>query len=237
MMTMKKRNYAFYPVRNKEGKEINTDNDLELAFILKMKEENRPQVLKNIDYIIDKKHQIISNPIPAKSVCFVGHSQLDQWEIDEISGYKVRNCAVSGISSFEYEEKILTTRLLNCEADWFIVMHGTNDIVWDYTIDEIVTSIKHTISYIKERTDAPIIFLSCIHVNGRLDRNNNRIDELNLKLRAEIGSNVEWVDTSFLDDNNGMLNKEYTKDGLHISDKGYEALLTEIVKTVKRIGL
>ena len=234
---MEERNYVFFPVQDKNGAVIRTDNDDELALILKMKRENRPFVLQNIDRIIKDKQKTMCNPIADKSVCLVGHSQLDQWKVDNIAGYKVRNCAVSGISSFEYEEQILNHGLLNCQSDCFIVMHGTNDIVWDYTIEEIGLCIKRNIEYIIQRTNAPIIFLSCIHVNGRIDRSNKRIDELNNNLYKKLCHEVEWIDTSFMDDECGKLNSIYTNDGLHISEMGYEALKMEIINAMKRIGL
>jgi len=131
----------------------------------------------------------------------VGHSQLDQWNIKELCGNKVRNCGVSGISSFAYNEKILQQGKLNCETDVFIVMHGTNDIVYDYTMPQITQSISKTIDYINNcNPRAKIIFLSCAHLNGRMDRSNVLIDKLNEALQEELNLRVEWVDTSFLDD-------------------------------------
>ena len=235
---MEDKNYVFYPVKNKEGVVINTDNDFELALVLKKKQENRPNVLKMIDRIISEKQKCFREPIKEKSVCLVGHSQFDQWNVDNLAGYKVRNCGVSGISSFEYNEKILKPALLNCEADCFLIMHGTNDIVWDYSINEMIESICKTIEYIKARNCiAPIIFVSCIHVNGRLDRSNARIDKLNENLKKVLEDKVTWIDTSFMDDQYGELKEEYTKDGLHLSDEGYRALRNEIELKMKGLGL
>ena len=232
------RGYAFYPVKNSEGVVINTDNDFELALILKKKQINRPLVIQTIDKIIAEKQKLLSHPMEGKSICLIGHSQLDQWDIEEIAGYRVRNCAVSGISSFEYNKKIIKRDLLNCDANCFIVMHGTNDIVWDYTIEEIIASIGNTIKYIKKNNkEAPIIFISCIHVNGRLDRSNSRIDELNKRLYDYLGKKVVWVDTSFMDDTYGALNEKYTIDGLHISEIGYDVLRERIEKTMKELEL
>ena len=234
---MNDRNYVFYPVPDKEAVVVNSENDFELALVLKKKQQNRSIVIQTIDRIIEEKEAVFAASVGKKSICFVGHSQLDQWKIDIIAGYKVRNCAVSGISSFEYEEKILNLDKLKCTDDIFLVMHGTNDIVWDYTIDEIVESIRKTINYIKGRNVAsPVFFLSCLHVNGRLDRSNTRIDELNNTLKNALGSCVIWIDTSFMDDKFGNLDEAYTKDGLHISDKGYEVLKTEIENTIKGMG-
>ena len=63
--------------------------------ILKMKQENRPLVLNMIDEIIHEKYKIFAYPPKERSVCLVGHSQLDQWSITELNGFRIRNCAVS----------------------------------------------------------------------------------------------------------------------------------------------
>jgi len=228
---IKERNYWFLqdPVAS---------SNKECLEILKQKQINRPFVLKRIDQIINAKKSIFSSPFCKKSVCLIGHSQLDQWQVDVLAGYKVRNCSVSGITSFEYNEKILNNGLLNCNANCFIVMHGTNDVVWDYNISEIVDSIQITIEYIRQRNEkAPIIFLSCLHVNGRFDRSNTRIDELNSQLFLALNAEVIWLDTTFMDNIKGALDENYTTDGLHLTNAGYGMLQNSIEEKMKEIGL
>ncbi len=205
--------------------------------ILKMKLDNRPFVLKKIDEISENKKGVFSSSPKDSSICFVGHSQLDQWDIEELNGYKIRNCAISGITSFEYNELILQKQMLNCGSDCFIVMHGTNDIVWDYSVEEIAMSIKETIDYIRNKTNAPIIFIACTHVNGRIDRSNARIDELNSRLKAVLLPQVTWLDTGFFDNSDGVFDRQYTEDGLHLTGLGYELLKTKIIEKMKEIGL
>lgn len=225
------RDFAFYPIQN-SGK-VDSVLNHELSLIYKKKIENRPFVIRTIENIITKKDDIFRIPKQGKSICLIGHSQLDQWDVKEIYGYKVRNCAVSGITSFEYNAKILKSNKLNCESDMFLVMHGTNDIVWNYTIAEITESINQTITYIRKRNNhAAIIFLSCMHVNGRLDRSNERIDMLNSELHARL-KDVIWIDTDFMNDEFGNLNSKFTTDGLHISNEGYFILKTEIENIIK----
>ena len=38
-----------------------------------------------------------------------------------------------GLSSFEYPEQILKSKILLCVANIYIIMHGIDDIVYDYT--------------------------------------------------------------------------------------------------------
>lgn len=225
---------VLFNVSDREAIVINTANDFELALIMKKKQENKAIVHRMIEKRIEAKENIFANALHEKSICLVGHSQLDQWNIEQLAGYKVRNCGISGISSFEYDDFILKTGMLNCSANVFIVMHGTNDIVWEYTIEDIVESIKKTIDYIKGKNRiAPIIFLSCLHTKGRMDRNNKRIDELNNALKDEISDAVIWLDTTFMDDKNGDLRMEYTSDGLHINETGYFLMQREIERMIR----
>lgn len=62
-----------------------------------------------------------------------------------------------------------------------------NNIVRNCSIEEIVKSVRTTIDYIRYgNTLAQIIFLACLHVNGKLDRNNNRINTLNTALKLNF---------------------------------------------------
>lgn len=164
-------------------------------------------------------------------ICLIGHSQIDFWNIDSIKNHKVRNCGIAGISSLEYYNDILAKNLLDCSEDIYLVMHGTNDIVYETDLSEIIKNIERTINYIKEiKLGATIYFLTCLKVNGRLDRSNKAIDKLNDAFSANL-KNVRLIDTGALNDEFGLLKSEYTKDGLHLSDKGYE-ILQNIVEEV-----
>lgn len=232
---MRQQYYAFNPFSVSDER---ARKDPVLYDILKMKIENRPRVMRMIDQIIFNKQDVFTAPHDKKQICFIGHSQLDQWNIDVIGRYHVRNCGVSGISSYEYDKKILQTGLLRCDDDVFLVMHGTNDIVWDDPIDEIVKSIQASIRYIQLRNEsAVILFLACIHVNGRIDRNNTRIDALNSALQMQLADSVIWMDTLFLDDENGNLAEQYTTDGLHLTEAGYQLLQAEIEAKMRKLGL
>ena len=226
----------FYFTTGEAIKNEHIDAD-ELSMVLEKKKQNRQIVLDNIERIIEAKESVFRTPIHGKSICFVGHSQLDQWKIGFIKDYQIRNCAVSGITSFEYNEKIINTGKLNCNSDIFVVMHGTNDLVWNYSISEIVDSIMKTINYIVScNSCALIIFLACIHVGNRIDRSNSRIDALNEALKLNLNG-IAFIDMLFLDDENGCLNPMFSLDGLHINDSAYEIIRASIEKEMEVHGL
>lgn len=229
---------TFFKLDDCEAVVINSINDFELAVVLKKKELNKGILKENILTRIKEKTNELLGTFNNHSICLVGHSQLDLWPINKLAGLRVRNCGVSGISSFEYYDYILSRNLLNCSADAFIVMHGTNDIVLEYGIDEIADSIYRTINYIKSNNKSAFIyFISCIHVNGRLDRNNHRIDQLNVALHKKLEKEVTWIDTSCMDDEFGDLKINYTIDGLHLSDSGYQVLKKLVEDTMAKENL
>ena len=119
--------------------------------------------------------------------------------------------------------------------DCYIVMHGTNDFVHGYSFLEIAMSIMKTVEYIRTRKgEAIIYFLSCISVNGRMDRDNRTIRKLNDFLKGEL-EGVIWIDTETMNDEFGNLDSRYTEDGLHLSKDGYDRL-RQIVEAEVRKG-
>ena len=221
--------YSTFAVRLSEAVVINNTNDFELAIVMKKKELNKNILRDNILARIEEKKNVIIHANRNPSICLIGHSQLDFWEIDELAGYEVRNCGIGGISSFDYNELVFDKNLMNYSADAFVLMHGTNDIVLELSFEKILESIMRTVKYIRTNNNNSLIFfLSCIHVNGRIDRNNRKIDKFNESLYYVIKDQVVWVDTSFMDDEFGDLKKEFTTDGLHLSKEGYEELKSHL---------
>ena len=219
------RNISYFDLPSCESLVINSVNNFELGLVLMKKKLGRGLLTESILNRIQEKTEIFRQCQSSDTVCLVGHSQLDNWNCTEISGKPVRNCGIRGISSVEYNEYILDKELLNCGSDTYIVMHGTNDIVYPYSDDFIIQSISRTFDYIlQHHSHAKIYFLTISNTNGRLDRSNKRIDQLNEKIISAFSNRVSIISTKALSDEFGDLRSEYTLDGLHFSDAGYEKL-------------
>ena len=209
-------------IASNEAMVIDNKNAFELAIVLKKKELNAPLLLKMIKDRIEEKHDVITQSNDANTLCMIGHSQIDNWEIKELAGYFVQNCGIRGISSFEYNDFILKQGLIQCHADKYLVMHATNDIVTSLTDEEIMDSIQNTFDYIRERKPkARIYFLLCAHTNGRMDRSNRRIITLNKKMETRFSHDITCISLDGLNDEFGDLCSTYTIDGLHFSEEGY----------------
>lgn len=226
---------SYYTLKPEESLVINSINDFELALVLKRKKNSKELLTKSILERIQEKESFFLQCDDKDTICLVGHSQLDNWVCPDIAGHKVRNCGIGGISSVEYEKYILKNNLLNCNSDRFIVMHGTNDIVYPYSDEFIIESISHTFDFIeKNNPKAEIYFITIANTNGRLDRSNKRIDILNDKLARAFSKRVSLIDIKELSDEFGDLKREYTIDGLHFSPEGYKMLLKIVERNLEK---
>ena len=212
-----------YALPPKNALTVRTKADYEMALLLTGKMRGGPSLRVPILKRISEKYEDFLNLKKEKNtVCFVGHSQLDFWETEELAGLKVRNCGISGITAAEYDEVILQKNFLNCDSKFYVVMHGTNDVVINENHEDTVRDIMKTIDYIMENAvDPKIYFLACTHVTGNADRDNTRLTELNECIKKSLPDRVEWIDLTDLDDETGKLREDYTVDGLHLSDKAY----------------
>lgn len=226
---------SYFNLPEDESLVINTVNDFELALVLMKKRLGQRLLTENILSRIEEKLDIFTRCDSEDSICLVGHSQLDNWDCSKIAGLQVRNCGIRGISSVEYNQYILDKELLNCKANTYIVMHGTNDIVYPYSNEFIIKSISRTFDYITQRNPkAKIYFLTISNTNGRLDRSNKRIDQLNKQIISAFSRKVHIIETKSLSDEFGDLRSEYTLDGLHFSTEGYRLLMSIVEKALKQ---
>ena len=171
-------NKIYYePLPMGESLVINSVNDFELALVLKKKQMNRSLLTESILKRIEEKRGIFEDITLHNSICLIGHSQLDFWNISSLCGYTVRNCGIAGISSVEYKDYILDRNQLACGSPVYVVIHGTNDIVYSYLDEQIIENISSTFQYIRQHNpEAKIFFLLVASTNGRLDRSNKRIN-------------------------------------------------------------
>lgn len=226
---------CYQPLPMEESLVINTVNDFELALVLKKKQMNRSLLTESILKRIEEKKSVFEVKSQHNSICLVGHSQLDFWNISSLCGYDVRNCGIAGISSVEYRDYILNRNLLSCGSPIYVVMHGTNDIVYPYSDEQIIENISSTFQYILQYNPAAkLFFLLVANTNGRLDRSNKRINQLNIKLKTAFTDVVTVIDIQELNDEFGDLKSDYTIDGLHFSSAGYERLQQIVENAIRK---
>ena len=215
------------------AKEVSVDIDDRLDFeyfYFILQQRNKDKILlETIKKTISAKKDNFNQ---TKEISLIGHSILDYWNIEEIGNQTVNNLAIAGITTKQYIDLIIGQGLIHSLGDKAILMFGTNDIVYaDWTKEQILSDVQQVIEKLKAiNNNIQLYFLEITPVALRIDRNNAVIRELNAFLKENLKS-ARWIalDSRF-SDHYGKLNLDYTNDGLHLNEQGYQ-LLEEIIKS------
>ena len=170
---------------------------------------------------------------------FLGDSITDYYDLDKYyEGLPVVNSGISGNTT----EDILNDmkgRVYNYNPSKVFLLIGTNDLIHDVSVDDIVSNIERIINEINSNEPQAEIYVESVYpVNDDLDedmvdvRNNDDIMEINEEIKKYCDDNgytyINMYD-KLLDDD-GNFNEEYTDDGLHPNSRGYEVITEEIKK-------
>ena len=172
---------------------------------------------------------------------FLGDSITDFYDLDKY--YPDLPVVNSGISGNTTEDILndMKKRVYQYNPSKVFLLIGTNDLIHDKSNEEIVEGVEKIIEGIKENRPKAEIYLESIYpVNHDIRRNNaenrenNDIREINKELKKYCKKNkITYIDMyDLLKDEEGNLKEEYTKDGLHLSDKGYEVVTKEIKQRI-----
>ena len=174
-----------------------------------------------------------------ETILFVGDSITDGYELNTYYNYDNKLLINSGIGGYKTTNIIKRFRNLveQYNSNKLFLMIGTNDIGSGVSKEEIVNNIKKIISMIKEKKPNTKIYLETIYpVNNNKRkqdnmRNNKIISDINNELKEYCeNSDIYFIDVySHLVDESNMLKDEYTEDGLHLNNLGYE----EVTKVLK----
>lgn len=214
-----------YIMNEDDSIDIDSRNDFELAINILIRKNKKSETKKLVQTRILEKN-VFTKEI-RYPITLVGHSFFDKWNISKICNMGVNNLGINGCTAQLYYDEILNKYEFQSLGDYIIVMFGTNEIVFENDIKEITKQINKTIECIKKMNVKKIFFINIANVNGRIDRDNNFINECQTEFLKYICAD-KIISTRLLNDEFGWLNKEYTYDGLHLNDKGYDILLNII---------
>lgn len=188
--------------------------------------------------IIEEKMQVID-----ENIVFFGDSITDYYDLKKYYDNYVVNSGISGD---------LTNDLLNRMDDVYkynpskvILLIGINDLRNGKDVGETADNIKTIIEKIKEnRKNAEIYVQSVYPINRDMmgeevskfgaSATNDKIKELNKKIKQICKEqDVEYINMyDKLIDEKGNLKEEYSVEGLHVSDEGYEYITTILKKYI-----
>lgn len=208
--------------------DIDDRQDFEYFYFILQQRNKEKVLLETIKRSILMKKE---NFREVKEIALIGHSIIEYWDIEYLSGKAVSNLGIAGISTKEYSELILDKGLISALPKDVVLMFGTNDLVRNACSDEkILADINRLIAQLKAiRSDIQISFLEITPTAFRVDRNNNDIRLLNQYLKANLA--VKWIELDKpFSDKYGKLDLAYSNDGLHLNAKGYEKLTAILEK-------
>ena len=170
---------------------------------------------------------------------FLGDSITYFYDLDKYyEGLPVINSGIGGNTTEDILDD-MNSRVYKYNPTKVFLLIGTNDLIHDKSVDDIVSNIEKIISEIKDnRPQAEIYVESVYPVNDNLDedmvdvRENDDIMEINDKIKKYCDdNNYTYIDmyNKLLDDD-GNFSEEYSDDGLHPNDRGYEVITEEIKK-------
>lgn len=226
-----KKSLAYF-MNKADSIDIDDRLDFEFAILLMSMKQKEKQLLKNIENRIEEKKEKFNK---VEDITLIGHSIFDNWGIEMFQGYKVNNLGIRGINTIQYNNMIFEKELIKNIGKYVFLMAGTNDIVINnWKKEDTLLWINEGIRYIEEMNrNTKIFFLEVPKVISRADRNNKIIEELNTYLKDNLESRIEYISLEKLEDKFGNLKLEYTYDGLHFNEKGYQKLLEILQEEIK----
>lgn len=226
-----KKSLAYF-MNKADSIDIDDRLDFEFAILLMSMKQKEKQLLKNIENRIEEKKEKFNK---VEDITLIGHSIFDNWGIEMFQGYKVNNLGIRGINTIQYNNMIFEKELIKNIGKYVFLMAGTNDIVINnWKKEDTLLWINESIRYIEEMNrNTKIFFIEVPKVISRADRNNKIIEELNTYLKDNLESRIEYISLEKLEDKFGNLKLEYTYDGLHFNEKGYQKLLEILQEEIK----
>ena len=172
-----------------------------------------------------------------KNYLFLGDSITDYYDLDKYyEDLPVVNSGISGNVTNDILNN-MKGRVYKYNPSKVFLLIGTNDLQKGKDKEEIVNNIKEIIENIKENRSYAEVYLESIYPvdeegisSGK--RKNKDIREINKELKEYCSdNNIKFIDMykELVSDEEDNLNRDYTEDGLHLNDAGYE-IVTGVIK-------
>lgn len=203
---------------------------------IKEQQENQNQI-ELMKYQEEKKKY--------QDIIFLGDSLTDFYDLEKYYDIPIINSGVSGWTTDDLLSN-LDDKVFKYKAKKIILLIGTNDIIYGRSDEYIENNIEKIVNKIMNKNKYVKVYIESLYpINNTEDekidhnmvknRTNDRIININSMLEKYCNKNkITYINMyDLLKDVEGNLKLEYTKEGLHISDKGYEVITNELEKYVK----
>lgn len=188
--------------------------------------------------VVIKKERIVD-----ENIVFLGDSITNRYDLSKY--YKDKHIVNSGIEGNKTCDILnnMEERVYRYNPSKVVLLIGTNDLDKEVgeTIEEVYTNIVTITKNIEEKRPLAKIYIESIYpINNNIqnsaakNKDNATIDKINTRLK-KLCQKEGYTYINIYDrllDNDGYLNRNFTYDGLHINDAGYEIVTEEIRKTL-----
>ncbi|GAA4183661.1 hypothetical protein GCM10022288_03300 [Gryllotalpicola kribbensis] len=158
----------------------------------------------------------------ATVTAFVGDSLTENGDWQKLlPGQNVINFGVGGNTTHDLMDRL--DEVVAAGPSTVVVEIGTNDFGWRFPVEEVVENIQAILAQLREKLpDAKIVMQSILPRQPEYAHIVRTVNE-------QLERYVPTVPCSYVDvwpalaDENGGLKPEFTVDGLHLTEAGYEA--------------
>ena len=176
-----------------------------------------------------------------KNCLFLGDSITKRYDLDKyFPEYFVVNSGIDGNKTVDVLEN-MNSRVYVYNPSKVFLLIGTNQLE-NEDEDQIYEDIIQIVEEIQKNRQFASIYIESIYpVNHDFknspakNKDNQKIQRINNRLQEySLHHNVTFIDVyTSLVDQSGNLKKEYTEDGLHLTDEGYSQVTNILRKYVK----
>ncbi len=196
-------------------------------------------LIKKIDIYEDKIKKItmeskskenVKKDYKEENIVFLGDSITEWYPLGELyeSNIPIVNSGKAGYRTFELLPELKELVYQYNPTKVFILI-GTNDINTHSGKKKLVNNVEKMIKRIKKHRAQCKIYIQSIYPVNKEDNQkeneieNKEIKEVNQKIKKICKKhNVTYINVyKYLIDEEGYLDLQYTKDGLHLNDLGY----------------
>lgn len=200
-----------------------------------------PTTMQNSKKHLQKKEELVLD----ENIVFLGDSITELYDVNKYyKNYHVVNSGQGGNTTIDILNN-LDSRVYQYNPSKVFLLIGTNDMFYKYPKDEIYKNIVKIVDKIEKNRSCTKIYVQSIYpINNSDDskiskksvkyRTNEVVNYINKKLKEKYkNSDVTFIDVNkkLLDDN-GLLDINYTIDGVHISEDGYKKITSILLSYV-----
>ena len=159
-------------------------------------------------------------------VVFLGDSLTEAYDVAKYySEFNVLNRGIGGDTSFGVEKR-LKESVYDANPKVTTMLIGANNQ------DSLMDNYEHILKSFKSNApEMKVVLLSLTSMTDNWGKNNQKAKENNVRIKEYANTyGYEFIDlyNPLLDENTNELKREYTIDGGHLTEKGYEVVTNQI---------